>query len=148
MQQLIHSLTRTSLFALILLGSHLIGQAQTAKVEQPKIEQPKIEQPKIKQHGWKLVYVTYKDEKSLTQGDDKQYGEPSVALFVKDYPYQEGKEYPKLLVMYLSEDIVCDDKRPRVRKTIDEFDSVGDYSALYDGSGMTIERRIGGSYQN
>jgi hypothetical protein len=126
------SLKRTSLLALILFGSHLIGLAQTARIEQPKIEQPrieqpkieqpKIEQPKIEQHGWKLVYVTYKDGKSLTQGDDKQFGEPSIALFVKDYPYQEGKEYPKLLVMYLSEDIGCDDKRPRVRKTLDEFD--------------------------
>jgi hypothetical protein len=97
----------TFLLTLILLGSHLIGQSQTTKVEQ---------------HGWKLVFVTYKDEKTSTQTDDKQYGEPSVALFVKDYPYQDGKEYPKLLVMYLSEDNGCDDKRPRVRKTLDEFD--------------------------
>jgi hypothetical protein len=97
----------TFLLTLSLLGSHLIGQSQIARIEQ---------------HGWKLVYVTYKDEKTSTQKDDKQYGEPSVALFVKDYPYQDGKEYPKLLVIYLSEDTGSDDKRPRVRKTLDEFD--------------------------
>jgi hypothetical protein len=127
MRQFITSLTRASLLALILLGACLIGQAQTAKVEQPKVEQPKVEQSKVEQskveqHGWKLVYVTYKDENAFKQKDDKQYGDPSVALFVKDFPYEDGKEYPKLLVRYLSEDTGGDDKQPRVRKTLDEFD--------------------------
>jgi hypothetical protein len=94
---------RTGLLTLTLLGSCLISQAQ------------------IEQHGWKLISVVYKDEKTSTQKDDKQYGEPSVALFVKDYPYQDGKEYPKLLVLYLSED-TAGDNQPRVRKTLDEFD--------------------------
>ena len=97
----------TFLLTLIVLGACLAGQAQT---------------PGIEKHGWKLVFVTYKDEKTSTQRDDQQYGEPSVALFVKDFPYEDGKEYPKLLVMYLSEDVGRDDKLPRVRKTLDEFD--------------------------
>jgi hypothetical protein len=69
-----------------------------------------------------LVHVTFKDVRSFTEGDDKQYGEPSLAIFVRDYPYQDGKEYPKLLVIPLLEDIGRGDARPRVRKRLDEFD--------------------------
>jgi hypothetical protein len=97
-------MVRMVLLPLVLSGSYLIGQTQ------------------IEQHGWKLISVTYKDENTSTQKDDKQYGEPGVALFVKDYPYQDGKEYPKLLVLYLSEDTLGEGIRPRVRKTLDEFD--------------------------
>jgi hypothetical protein len=82
---------RTVLLAVILLGSYSIGQAQTAKIDQ---------------HGWKLVFVTYKDENTVTEKTDKEYGEPSVAFFVKDYPYQVGKEYPKVLSMDLRENCV------------------------------------------
>jgi hypothetical protein len=104
---------RTVLLTLTLLGGYSIGQAQTAKIDQ---------------HGWKLVFVTYKDDKNFTEKTDKEYGEPSVAFFVKDYPYQVGKEYPKLLVMDLSEQIGVDSvsvktgPAPGLRKTLEEFD--------------------------
>ena len=38
--------------------------------------------------------MTYKDETTFTEKDNKEFGEPSVAFFVKNYPYQIGKEYP------------------------------------------------------
>ena len=104
---------RTVLLTLILLGGYSIGQAQIGKIEQ---------------HGWKLVFVTYKDENTVTEKTDKEFGEPSVAFFVKDYPYQVGKEYPKLLVMDLSEQIGVDSvtvktgPAPGLRKTLHEFD--------------------------
>jgi hypothetical protein len=99
---------RTFLLPLILLGSYLLGQAQTAKIES---------------HGWKLVYVAYKEEPAYEKGQ-KEYGEPLVAFFVKDYPYQVGKEYPRLLSMDLKEDMTVDSNAigPKLRKTLHEFD--------------------------
>ncbi len=76
---------RTVLLTLTLLGGYSIGQAQ------------------IEQHWWKLIHVKYKDDRTATKNDSNEYGEPSAAFFVKDYPYEVGKEYPKLLVMQLTE---------------------------------------------
>lgn len=98
----------TFLLPLILMGTCLLGQAQTAKIEQ---------------HGWKLVYVTYKAE-SVSEKGHKDNGEPSVAFFVKDYPYQVGKEYPRLLSMVLKEGMTVDSNviGPKLQKTLYEFD--------------------------
>ncbi len=99
---------RTILLPLVLLGTYLLGQAQTARIESD---------------GWKLVYVAYKAEPVYEKGH-KEYGEPSVAFFVKDYPYQVGKEYPRLLSMGLKEDMTVDSNiiGPKLRKTLNEFD--------------------------
>ena len=49
--------------------------------------------------------------------------EPSTATFVKDYPVQATKEYPKVLVMYLTtESPRTDGRRMSLRKVLDEFD--------------------------
>jgi hypothetical protein len=95
----------TFLLTLIVLG---VGQAQT---------------PKIEQHGWKLVQVGYKDE-PFTEKSDKEYGQPSAAFFVKDYPYKVGQEFPKLLQIHLLEARTIDshDVGKQISMTLSEFD--------------------------
>src|SRR5262249_16276902 len=90
---------------LITVAPAFVAQAQKAKIDQ---------------HGWKLVYVAYNEEK---KGDER----PIMAFFVKDWPFRAGKEFPKLLEIQLSEDLGLDDlkiKHPAsgVRKTLNEFD--------------------------
>jgi len=97
---------RTVLLTLTLLGSYLIGQAQIDKIDQ---------------HGWKLIFVKYKAEPDYGP-DHKEYGEPSAAFFVNDYPYQVGKEYPKLLVMQLTELRIVTSFGAGTRKYLYEFD--------------------------
>jgi hypothetical protein len=97
---------RTVLLTLTLLGSYLIGQAQIGKIEQ---------------HGWKLVFVKYKAEPEYETGH-KEYGEPSVAFFVKDYPHQAEKENPKLLVMQLTELRIVTSFGAGTRSYLYEFD--------------------------
>jgi hypothetical protein len=100
---------RTVLLTLTLLGGYLIGQAQIGKIDQ---------------HGWKLIFVTYKDENTVTEKTDKEYGEPSVAFFVKDYPYKIGQEYPKVLSMSLREGATVEKERAGagLRASLLEFD--------------------------
>jgi len=97
---------RAVLLTLTLLGSCLVGQAQPGKIDQ---------------HGWKLIFVTYKTEPAYEAGH-KEYGEPSAAFFVKVYPYQVGKEYPKLLSMSLTEARTTNRPGVDLSKTLYEFD--------------------------
>src|SRR5262249_55126056 len=99
---------RTVLLTLTVLGSYLIGQAQT---------------PRTDANGWKLILVTYKEEPS-TEKSDKEHGEPSVAFFVKDAPYYVNRKYRSLLVIYLSKEVTIRGPYPHVgtRKTLMEFD--------------------------
>src|SRR5262249_3002398 len=78
----------------------------------------------IEKHGWKLVFVTWLDEETATEKTDKDYGRPSIAFFVKDYPYKVGQEFPKLLSVNLLEPLTVDSKDvgPHIQMSLDEFD--------------------------
>jgi hypothetical protein len=97
---------RTVLLTLTLLGGCLMGQAQT---------------PRTEANGWKLILVTYKEEPS-TEKSDKEYGEPSVAFFVKDAPYYVNRKYRSLLVISLSKEVTIRGPYKGTRKTLMEFD--------------------------
>jgi hypothetical protein len=62
---------------------------------------PEVEKPEIEKHGWKLVFVTYNDRDTATAKDSRFYGLPVWAVFAKDYPFEAGKESPKILMTIL-----------------------------------------------
>src|SRR5262245_25888610 len=78
----------------------------------------------IEKHGWKLVFVTWLDETTGTEKNDKDYGRPDVVIYVKDYPYKVGQEHPKLLSVNLlgQQPVDSRDVGPHIRMTLEEFD--------------------------
>jgi hypothetical protein len=65
-------------------------------------QKPEIEKPEIENHGWNLIFVRYNEgDTTATAKDSRFYGMPLGAAFAKDYPFEVGKEYPKILVAHL-----------------------------------------------
>jgi hypothetical protein len=76
-------IVRMGLLHLVLLGG--CGK-QTHEIVQPEFEK----------NGWRLVYVEYNEGAAK---DSRFYGMPVAVVFAKDYPFEVGKENPKILVV-------------------------------------------------
>ena len=83
---------------MVLLTLFVLGSCQAQK---PEIEKPEIGGLEIEKHGWKLAFVQYDDKDTPTAKDSRFYGLPIWAAFAKDYPFEAGKESPKMLVAVL-----------------------------------------------
>jgi hypothetical protein len=62
-------------------------------------QSPEAGNPEIEKNGWKLVFVWYNEgDTTATAKDSRFYGMPLGAFFAKDYPFEAGKESPKILL--------------------------------------------------
>jgi hypothetical protein len=83
---------------MVFLTLFVLGSCQAQK---PDIEKPDTGKLEIEKYGWKPVFVAYNNGDAPTAKDSSFFGLPVWAFFAKDYPFEAGKESPKILVALL-----------------------------------------------